>query len=202
MVRALTFDEGVIASVEAGRRAVEIAELEADDVLVAALASLAQALYFSGDLAAASATAQRALAHPEAEQLPTSHAIARSTLALADVDRGRVDAARVHAEKAMALIGSIHNSRSWLGAVAYVTSASVHAAEGKLVEAERKLVYAERLFRDELSTVHHTWLLLLLARVRCRRGHLNEASDALHLARLELDQLKDSGNAAATRSRR
>lgn len=193
MVRALTFDEGVIASVEAGRRAVEIAELEADDVLVAALASLAQALYFSGDLAAASATAQRALAHPEAEQLPTSHAIARSTLALADVDRGRVDAARVHAEKAMALIGSIHNSRSWLGAVAYATSASVHAAEGKLVEAERKLVYAERLFRDELSTVHHTWLLLLLARVRCRRGHLNEASDALHLARLELDELKDSG---------
>ena len=193
MVRALSFDEGVTASVEAGRRAVEIAELEADDVLVASLASLAQALYFAGDLAAASATAQRALAHPEAEQLPTSHAIARSTLALADVDRGRVDAARVHAEKAMALIGAIHNSRSWLGAVAYATSASVHAAEGKLVEAERKLVYAERLFRDELSTVHHTWLLLLLARVRCRRGHLNEASDALRLARLELDELRDSG---------
>jgi len=193
MVRAFTFDEGVMASVEEGRRAVEIAELEADDVLVAALASLAQAFYFAGDLAAASATAQRALAHPEAERLPTSHAIARSTLALADVDRGHLDTARIHAEKAMALIGAIHNSRSWLGAIAYATSGSVHAAEGKLVEAERKFVYAERFFRDELSTVHHAWLLLLLARVRCRRGHLNEASDAFRLARLELDELGDSG---------
>jgi LuxR family transcriptional regulator, maltose regulon positive regulatory protein len=193
MVRAFTFDEGVMASVDEGRRAVEIAELEADDVLVASLATLAHALYFAGDLAAASATAQRALAHPEAERRPTSHAIARSTLALADVDRGRLDAARVHAGKAMALIGAIHNSRSWLGAVAYATSGSVHTAEGKLVEAERKLVYAERFFRDELSTVHHAWLLLLLARVRCRRGHLNEASDALRLARLELDELGDSG---------
>ena len=35
--------------------------------------------------------------------------------------------------------------------------------------------------------------MLLLARVRCRRGHLNEASDALRVARLELDELGDSG---------
>ena len=121
--------------------------------------------YFSGDLAAASAAAQRALAHPEAERRPTAHAVARSTLALADLDRGLLDAARSHAEKARALVGAIHSTRSWLGAIAYATSGSVHAAEGKLVEAERELVYAERFFHDELATVHHAWLLLLLARV-------------------------------------
>jgi LuxR family maltose regulon positive regulatory protein len=193
MVRAFTFDEGVHASVEQGRRAVEIAEREADDVLVASLAALAQAHYFAGDLAAASAAALRALAHPQAERRPTAQAIARSTLALADVDRGLLDAARAHAAKARALIGGIHSSRSWLGAVAYATSGCVHAADGKLVEAERELVYAERFLHDELSTVHHAWLLLLLARVRCRRGHLTEASEALRLAQLELDELEDCG---------
>ena len=193
MVRAFTFDEGVTASVAEARRAVEIAEREADDVLVASLAALAQAHYFNGDLAAASAAAGRALAHPEAERRPTAHAIARTTLALADVDRGLLRAARDHMEKARAMIGAIHSSRSWLGAVAYAASGRVHAAEGKLAEAERELVYAEPFFRDELSTVHHAWLLLLLARVRCHRGHLSEASEALHLARLELDELDDCG---------
>ena len=193
MVRAFTFDSGVEASIDEGRRAVEIAERGADDVLVASLAGLAQALYFAGDLAGATAAAQQALAHPEAERRPTAHAVARSTLALADVDRGLLDAARGHADKARELIGAIHSSRSWLGAVAYATSGCVHAAEGKLVEAERELVFAERFFHDELSTVHHAWLLLLLARVRCRRGHLSEAGEALQLARLELTELEDCG---------
>ena len=193
MVRALALDEGVTASVAEGRRAVEIAEREADDAVVASLAALAQAHYFDGDLAAASAAAGRALAHPEAERRPAAHAMARTVLALADVDRGRLRAARDHVEKARTMIGAIHSSRSWLGAVAHAASARVNAAEGKLAEAERELVYAEPFLRDELSTIHHAWLLLLLARVRCSRGHLSEASEALHLARCELDEFEDCG---------
>jgi LuxR family maltose regulon positive regulatory protein len=193
MVRAFTFDSGVEASVAEGRGAVEIAEREADEVLVASLAGLAHAQYFAGDLPAATAAAQRALAHPDAERRPTAHVLARSTLALADVDRGLLDAARAHADKARALTGAIHSSRSWLGAVAYATSGYVHAAEGKLAEAERELVFAERYFHDELSTVHHAWLLLLLARVRSRRGHLTEAGEAFRRARLELAELEDCG---------
>jgi len=193
MVRALTFDEGVTSGVAEGRRAVEIAEREADDALVAALAALAQAHYFDGDLVAASAAAGRALAHPEAERRPAAHAMARTVLALADVDRGLLRAARDHVDKARTMIGAIHSSRSWLGAVAHAASGRVHAAEGKLAEAERELVYAEPFFRDELSTVHHAWLLLLLARVRCSRGHLSEAHEALQLARCELDELEDCG---------
>ena len=193
MVRAFTFDEGVEAGVEDGRRAVEIAEREADDVLVASLAGLAHALYFAGDLVAASAAAQRALAHPDAERRPTAHAIARATLALVDVDRGLFAAARAHAEKAKALIGATHSNRSWVGAVAYATCGVVETAEGRLVDAERDLVSAERFFHDELPTIHHPWLLLRLARVRCRRGRLNEASDTLRLARLEVGEIEDSG---------
>jgi LuxR family maltose regulon positive regulatory protein len=179
--------------VDDGRRAVEIAEQEADEVLVESLAALAHALYFAGDLAAASEAALRALAHPEAERRPTAHAVARSTLALIDVDRGLLDGARTHAGKARSLIGAIHSNRSWLGAIAYATSGSVHVAEGKLIEAERELAFAERFFHDELPTVHHAWLLPLLARVRCRRGHLHEASEALRVARVELAEIDDCG---------
>src|SRR5262249_42334110 len=172
IVRAFTLDGGVSSAVAEGRRAVELAEADADDLLVAALASLGHALYFAGDLPAASAAALRAIEHPHAEHRPTAHALARSTLALADLDRGLVDAARTHAEKARSLVGSIHSSRSWLGANAYAAVAAVHASEEKLVEAERELVYAERFFHDEVPTVHHAWLLFLLARIRCRRGRL------------------------------
>jgi LuxR family maltose regulon positive regulatory protein len=196
MVRAYTLDGGVSAAVADGRRAVELAETAADDLLVAALASLAQALYFDGDCPGASAAALRAIEHPHAEDRPTAHALARSTLALADLDRGLVEAARIHAEKARSLVASIHSSRSWLGANAYAAVAAVHASEEKLVEAERELAYAERFFHDEVPTVHHAWLLFLLARVRCRRGRLNEAQEALTSARLELDGLEDSGTLA------
>jgi LuxR family maltose regulon positive regulatory protein len=193
MVRAFTFDDGVEAGVQQGLRAVEIAEREADDVLVASLAALAQALYFAGDLQGASASSLRAIAHPEAERRPTAHAIARATLALADADRGLIDAARAHVDKARALVGGIHSSRSWLGAMVYAASGSLHVVEGRLAEAERELAYAERFFRDEVPTVHHAWLLLLQARVRSRRGRLKDALDALRLAQLELDELADSG---------
>ena len=193
MVRAFTLDQGVSAAVAQGRRAVELVEAGGDDLLVASLAGLAQALYFAGDSSGAAAAALRAIEHPHAERRPTAHALARTIVALADLDRGLVDAARVHAEKARSLVGSIHSSRSWLGANAYAAVASVHSAEEKQVEAERLLVYAERFFHDEVPTVHHTWLLVLLARIRCRRGRLNEAVEALHSARLELERLYDCG---------
>ena len=60
---------------------------------------------------------------------------------------------------------------------------SAHAYEGDLSEAERELTSAEHFFRDEVPTVHHAWLLLLLARVRCRRGRLGDAEATLQSAR-------------------
>ena len=67
------------------------------------------------------------------------------------------------------------------------------AAEGKLVEAEHELATAEGFFADEVATVHHTWLLVLLARARLRRGRLDEAQPLLRSAREALDELPDAG---------
>jgi LuxR family maltose regulon positive regulatory protein len=196
LVRALTIDAGVGQAVLDGRRAVELAEEGADELLTAALASYARALYFAGDLDEAWQAALHVLEHPDAERRPPSHAVARTTLALVAVERG-LPSARGHAEKAKAVVGRIGTSRSWLGANAAASLGAVLAAEGKLAEAEHELSYAEHFFRDEVATVHHTWVLVLLARVGGRRGRLDEAEARLLAARRVLAELADAGRIPA-----
>ena len=193
LVRAVTIDGGVGQAVLDGRRAVALAEAGANEILTAALAAYARALFFAGELDEASAAAMRALEHPAIERAVPSLVVARSTLALVAIERGRLASARGHAEKAKAAVGRIGTSRSWLGANASAALGSVLAAEGSLVEAEHELASAERFFADEVATVHHTWLLVLLARVRLRRGRLDEAEATLRSAREALGELIDSG---------
>ena len=176
-----------------GRRAVALAEAGADEILTGALAAYARALFFAGELDEAWAVAMQTLEHPAIEQAVPSLVVSRSTLALVAVERGRLASARGHAEKAKAAAGRIGTSRSWLGANASAALGSVLAAEGGLVEAEHELASAERFFSDEVATVHHTWLLVLLARVRVRRGRLAEADTALRSAREALGEIVDCG---------
>lgn len=197
MVRAFTIDGGVTAAVREGRRAVELAERCVDDVLVASLAGYSRALYFAGEIVEAEAVAFRAIEHPEAERQPTAHAVARATLTFLSLDERHLASARTHAEKAKALIAGIRSSRSWVGANASAALGAVLAAEGKLAEAERELMYAEHFFRDEVPTVHRAWLLLLVARIRCRRGRLSESEAALASAREQLLALGDCGRLPA-----
>ena len=193
MVRAATVDGDVALAVVEGGRAVELAEAEADSVLVAAHAGHARALYFAGELDAAWAAAMNALEHPEAERRPPGHALARSTLALVAVEKGRLESARTHAENAKEIVGRLGGSRSWIGANAAAALGAVHEAEGRLAEAERELTSAEQFFADEVATVHHAWLLVLLARVRCGRGRLDDARATLRSAEDELGELADGG---------
>ena len=118
-------------------------------------------------------------------------------MALAAVDRGRPELARVNSEKAKSIVGAAGSSRSWLGANAASALGVVLLAEGRLADSERELSYAERFFRDEIETVQHTWMLALLARVRCRRGRLEEAGAALATARAGIGGLIDPGRIPA-----
>ena len=130
-----------------GRRAVELAETDADEILTAALAAYARALFFAGELDEASAAAVRALEHPDIERHVPSLVVARATLALVAVERGT---ARVgtrprregegggRAGSGRAAAGSAPTLPPPLG--------SVLAAEGNLVEAEHELASAERFF--------------------------------------------------------
>ena len=199
LVRAVTIDGGVEQAVLDGRRAVALAEADADadEILTAALAAYARALFFAGELEEAAAVAVRALEHPAIERAVPSLVVARSTLALVAVERGRLAFARGHAETARAAVGRIGTSRSWLGANASAALGSLLIAEGSLVEAEHELASAERFFADEVATLHHAWLLVLLARVRLRRGRLDEAAATLRSAHEAIAELADSGTVAA-----
>ena len=193
MIRALTMDRGVAQGVMDGRRAVELAQRSSDEILTGTLAAYARALFFAGDLEEASAAALRALEHPAIDDRVPSLVIARSTLALVAVERGQLASARSHAERAIAAVGRIGTTRSWLGANASVALGSTLAAGGSIAEAERELASAEHFFRDEVTTLHQAWLLVLLARVRLRRGRLHDAGATLRSAREALDGLPDAG---------
>ena len=108
MVRALAIEGGVGRAVLDGRRAMGARSGGSDELLTDALAGYARALYFAGDLGDARLTALRVLEHPDAEtSTHRAFAVARSTLALVAVERGRLAAARGHAEKAKAAVGGI-----------------------------------------------------------------------------------------------
>jgi LuxR family maltose regulon positive regulatory protein len=193
MVRAATVEPDVPRAVAAGARAIELGAVSADDVYIAAHAAYARALFFAGDPVASWAAGMVAIEHPAAERRPPGHVFARASLALTAVERGHLGSARHHAEKARQIIGRTHGARTWLGANAAVAMGVVLAAEGRPDEAERELGQAEHFFRDEVATIHHAWLLLLLARLRLRRGRLDPAASDLRLALHELDQLGDCG---------
>ncbi len=192
-VRAASGDVGVSEAVLEGRRAVQLARRGGDEALVAALASLARALYFAGELGEAWEAASGAIEHPDVLRRRPGYALAHSILALVAADRGRPTSARGHAEKAREIVGGITSSRSWLGAHTAVAVGAVLAGEGDLAGAEREFSSAEHLFRDEVATVDHARLLVRLAAVRCRRGRLDEAEVTLRRAREELAELADGG---------
>ena len=90
-------------------------------------------------------------------------------------------------------MGTVGNSRSWLGANAAVATGIVFREEGDHAAAERHFAQAERFFRDDVPTVHHAWLLLLLALTRSRRGRLDDAARTLDEARIVIAGLPDVG---------
>jgi LuxR family maltose regulon positive regulatory protein len=70
-------------------------------------------------------------------------------------------------------------------------------ADGHIVAAERELSYAEGFFHDEVPTIHHAWLLALLACARGRRGRIDRAQAGLAAARREMAALSDVGRLRA-----
>jgi ATP/maltotriose-dependent transcriptional regulator MalT len=199
MVYSASLEGDVGRAVEAGRRAVGTAATyeEAEVALVAALGAYARALYLSGTIHDAWTIATRAIEHPDIERRAPGHAYARTTLALVALDFGWLAAARNHAERAKAIIDGIGLNRTWLGANGTAALGCVLAAEGNLVEAERELTRAEQFFREDTGSLHHAWLLVLLAGVSLRRGRLAQAEATVRSALEAIDASPDSGRIAS-----
>ncbi len=125
-------------------------------------------------------------------QVP-AHVHALVTLTLVEVALGRLGAAQGHLDETKDLVGQISAGRSWLGGNVELASGALLIAQGHAAEAHRRLAAAERLLRDEVPTIHHTWSLLLLARANAQRWRLDEAAQLSGRARDTLDELPDAG---------
>lgn len=196
MVRAGAMDYGVQAAVVDGHNAVELAERGAD-TQVGALAALAYAEYFAGDLDKAWSAGWSASEQPDAARRAPGYALARSVLALVAADRGWVCSARRHAQAARTVVGRITSSRSWLGAQAAVALGTVLMVDGELGAAEREFAYAERFLQEDVATVRYADLLVRLAAVQCQRGRLDDADATLIHGFQMIDELVDCGVIAA-----
>jgi LuxR family transcriptional regulator, maltose regulon positive regulatory protein len=113
------------------------------------------------------------------------------------VHERRLSSAQAHCTQAKELVGRISTSRSWLGANVVAATGALFLAEGRVVEASRELAAAERLLREDVATVAHTWVLLLMARTSARRGRLDRAAEVVDTARDALAEVQDAGTLPA-----
>ena len=195
MVAAGSVDRDVAHAVEAGRKAVAYARMDAesDATLVAALGACSRALYLAGEVDDAWSIAMEAIEHPDVERRGPGYAFACAALALAALDRGWLSSARAHVDRAKSIIDDLGLNRTWLGANTASALGCVLAAEGDLAEAESRFAIAEHFFEDGTMTVPHAWVLVRLAQVRCRRGRLDQAQATLQPALDALSTFTDGG---------
>jgi len=189
--RAVWRDGDAGLGVAHGRRAADLGTNGEGPFRVPALASLAQALFFQGDLEQARAEAQRAIDMPEAPQRPYARIGALAVLALIDFECGRVTSGDRHALTAGAQARTVGIGKSWTGGLVHLAQAASLETKRKLPEAEREAVKATALL-DELD-LPHTYALLALARIRIRRGLLGQAAVDLAEARAEIASFADAG---------
>ena len=193
--RAVWRDGDARLGVAHGRRAADLAANIPGGFSVPAVASLAQALFFEGDLEQAQAEARRAVEMPEAQYRPYARIGARAVLALIDYECGRVSSGDRHALAAGAEARTVGIGKSWTGGLVHLAQAGSLKKKRKLHEAEREAVKATALL-DELD-LPHTYALLELARIRIRRGLLGQAAADLAEARAEIDSFADAGRLAS-----
>ena len=187
------------AAVEHGRRAVAAARAGADaDVLtVGVLASLAQALFFAGELDETRRIAVQAVERPDAPDVPDGYVGNLGLLALVDAEQGRTETAETWARHAISYARTRFQADSWMVSLAHLGLALACTAIGRLDEAEREALHGERLRRSSQPTVGHAHALLVLAQVRVARSRLERAADDLKRAQRAIAGFPDPGRLPA-----
>ena len=160
------------AAVGHARRAVAAAQEGADVLSVSALACLAQALFFAGELGETRRVAVQAVERPDAPDVPDGYVGSLGLLALVDGEQGRTESAEAWARQAIGFARQHYQADSWVASAAHLGLALACAATGRLDEAEREALRGERLRRSPQPTVGHAHALLVLAQVRLARSRL------------------------------
>jgi LuxR family maltose regulon positive regulatory protein len=198
VTRAMKIERGDVgAAVEHARRAVAAARAGADVLSVGVLASLSQALFFSGELEEARRIALQAVERPDAPEVPDGYVASLGLLALIDAEQGRTESAEAWARQAISFARQRYQADSWVAALAHLGLAMACAATGRLDEAEREALRGERLRRSPQPTVGHAHALLVLAHVRIARSRLERAGRDLEHAQRAIAGFPDPGRLPA-----
>ena len=194
VTRAASIVHGNVgASVEHARRAVAAVRAGADVLSVGVFASLAQALFFRGDLVEARRIAVQAVERPDAPDVPDGYVVSLGLLALLDAEQGRTESAEAWAGEAIGFARKRYQADSWFASLAHLGLALACTTIGRLDEAEREALRGERLRRSPQPTVGHAHALLVLAQVHVARSRLERASAGLERALREIAGFPDPG---------
>ena len=185
------------AAVGHARRAVAAARAGADVLTVGVLASLAQALFFAGELDETRRIAMQAVERPDAPDVPDGFVGNLGVLALVDAEQGQDETAEAWARQAIGFARMRFQADSWIASLAHLGLALACAASGRLDEAEREALHGERLRRARLPTVGQAHAVLVLAQVRVARSRLERAASDLKRARRMIAGFPDPGRLPA-----
>ena len=194
LTRAAVIQGGDVGgAVEHARRAVAAARAGADVLTVAVLSSLAQALFFAGDLAETRRIALQVVERPDVTNRPGGHVGSLGLLALVDAEQGRVESAEAWARQALSLARERFHANTWVASLAHLGLALACAATGRLDDAEREAIRGEQLRRSPQPTVGQAHALLVLAQVRVTRSRLARAANDLEHALRAIAEFADPG---------
>ena len=149
---------------------------------VSALACLAHAQFFAGELDETRRVALRAVERPDAPDVPDGYVGSLGT-SLVDAEQGRPESAEGWARQALAFARRRFQANSWVASPAHLGLALACVATGRLDEAEREALRGERLRRSPQPTVGHAHALLVLAQVRLARSRLARCTGDLKRAK-------------------
>jgi LuxR family maltose regulon positive regulatory protein len=196
--RSISIDnDDVRASLREARTAVEVARTSVQPELVPALATLARALFFVGDLPAAWEVAHEAVTHPDAKTRPYGYVFALGVLAAVEASEEHPEHAAVLARECVDVARRRGIAESWLTAYAHLGLADALSQLGQLAAAEREAHRAEVLRGGPQLSVTHALALLRLADVQIARSRLAQARASLTAAEQEIAEFVDPGGLAS-----
>jgi LuxR family transcriptional regulator, maltose regulon positive regulatory protein len=189
---ALLFDD-VGRSVDAARRALELAGPKPSPFSWMAQAALGHGLYLSGRSAAARPRLEELVQRVSASAQPYAVVTALAVLSLIAGDGDDDSTAAALARRAAAVADAQGLSAEPLCGIAYLAMGRALSRNGELSEAEELIERTLELLRIDSMLVQRALALLLLSSVRRGRGDLPGARALVEQARELIERFADPG---------
>jgi LuxR family maltose regulon positive regulatory protein len=197
MARAALLFDNVGRSVDAARRALELAGPEPSPYWWMAQAALGHGLYLSGQSAAAAPRLEELVRRVSASAQPYAVVTALAVLSLIAGDQDDDRTATALARRAVAVADTQGLSAEPLCGIAYMAMGRALARHGEFAEAEELLERALELLGIDSMLVQRALALLLLASVRRGGGDLPGARALVERARELIERFADPGSLPA-----